>query len=114
MLTISCRRTFSGRDFNKGIRSPCLVDKCVSDNDCNGYCFEGERAWLQLTNSKVFATASPGLNSVRLTTDSIFFVSISHCTTPFVTSLVSHYGAVNILSPFVFPAVEWRDGNNSF
>ena len=53
----------AGRDQNKGTRSPCLVDKCTSVNDCSAYCYEGERAWNKFSNSKVFMTASPGLNS---------------------------------------------------
>ena len=53
----------AGRDQSKGTRSPCLVDKCVENNNCGSYCYEGERAWYKLTNNKVFMTASPSLNS---------------------------------------------------
>jgi len=52
----------AGRDDNRR-RSPCLVDKCVTTNNCNDWCSSGEQAWFQLTNSKVFLTASPGLTS---------------------------------------------------
>ena len=53
----------AGRDQSKGTRSPCLVDKCAENNNCDAYCYEGERAWYKLTNNKVFMTASPSLNS---------------------------------------------------
>jgi len=53
----------AGRDQSKGSRSPCLVDKCSENNNCDAYCYEGQRAWYKLTNNKVFMTASPSLNS---------------------------------------------------
>ena len=53
----------AGRDQSKGNRSPCIVDKCITANNCGAYCFEGERAWYSITNSKAFLTASPGVNS---------------------------------------------------
>jgi len=53
----------AGRDQAKGGRSPCLTDYCVTNGDCGSYCFEGERAWYQLSNSKIFLTASSGLSS---------------------------------------------------
>lgn len=51
----------AGRDSRS--RSPCLEDKCVTRNNCDEYCHEGERAWNKVSNSKVFLTPSPGLNS---------------------------------------------------
>jgi len=53
----------AGRDQSKGRRAPCLVDKCVTRNNCDDYCGDGERAWYEISNSKVFMVASPGLNS---------------------------------------------------
>ena len=54
----------AGRDQVRGGRSPCLVDKCVTANNCDAYCSEGEQGWFRLTNTKIFLSPSPGLNSV--------------------------------------------------
>ena len=40
----------AGRDQAKGGRSPCLTDYCTTNGNCGSYCFEGERAWYQLSN----------------------------------------------------------------
>ena len=58
----------AGRDQDNGNRQPCLVDKCVTEDNCNAHCYQGEeRAWFELTNNKVFLTPSSGLNSVSYT-----------------------------------------------
>jgi len=52
----------AGRDQSNGLRSPCLVDLCESGH-CDDWCSEGNRAWVQMTNSKVFLVPSSGTNS---------------------------------------------------
>ena len=57
----------AGRDQVNGNRWPCLVDKCTTgSNNCDSWCSAHERAYFRMTNSKVFLTASPALNSVSV------------------------------------------------
>lgn len=54
----------AGRSFNfsRDDRNTCLIDLC-DQGDCNGWCGRSHEGYVRLTNSKVFLTASIGLNS---------------------------------------------------
>jgi len=93
----------AGRDQSKGRRAPCLVDKCVTNNNCDAYCAEGERAWYKLTNSKVFMVASPGLNSWSGRMEVISFEA--HDVELGMEALESGFGIDNLL-------VECRSGES--
>jgi hypothetical protein len=52
----------AGRD-QENQRYPCLVNKCIDDDDCDSWCQPTEQAWLRVTNTKAFLSAGVGFGS---------------------------------------------------
>jgi len=88
----------AGRDQDHGNRQPCLVDKCVTENNCASHCYQGEeRAWFELTNNKVFLTPSSGLNSVSYTLVTCIYLFLQSYLTETAhtfSSVISYSGVV--------------------
>jgi hypothetical protein len=52
----------AGRDQGNS-RNTCLVNKCVTHNNCDAYCQPEDQGWLQVSNSKAYLAPAVGFGS---------------------------------------------------